>query len=82
MRIVEVKTNRERAAFRDFPYKLYKKNDQWCPYFVHEMNHILYHGRSIVYDRSQATFFLAMRDKEVVGRISVGIDEELNAHKR
>jgi len=82
MRIIEVKTDRERKLFQEFPYALYQKNSQWCPYFVHEMDRILYHNRSIVYDRSQAAFFLALEENRVLGRVSVGIDEILNAHKR
>jgi GNAT superfamily N-acetyltransferase len=80
--IIEVKTKKEKESFLRFPYDLYKDEPQWCPYFTHEMKRILYRHKSIVYDRSQSSFFLAVREGKVVGRISVGIDDILNEHKK
>lgn len=67
--IVEVKSKKQKNLFVDFPTKLYKGNE----FYVHplrgdEMN-IFSPKKNVSFDECDIVFYLAMRGKEVVGRI-------------
>ncbi len=67
--IIEVKTKKQRKQFVDFPTKLYKGN----PYYVHPLRGdelgIFDPKKNVSFDECDIVYFLAMRGKEVVGRI-------------
>ncbi|MBQ8343040.1 MAG: N-acetyltransferase [Clostridia bacterium] len=67
VRIEEVKTRRQRKEFVNFPLRLYKGNPYFVPpLYMDEM--ALFTGT--VYDeQAESVFYLAYRDKKVVGRI-------------
>lgn len=75
--IKEVKTRKQKRQFVDLPNKMYKNN----PYFVpalrlDEMN--LFKPKNVNYEDSEAKFFLAYKDKKVVGRIAAIIQKTYN----
>ena len=69
IRIAEVATRAQRKAFIEFPLKLYKGNDCFVPPLYGDEQKLFrpdYH----YYDTSEAVYYLAVREGEVVGRIS------------
>lgn len=69
VKIVEVKSKREKNLFVDFPTKLYKGND----YYVHplrcdEMN-IFNPKKNVSFDECDIVFYLAYKDNKLAGRI-------------
>jgi len=67
--VVEVKTKKQKREFVDFPTKLYKDND----YYVHPLRGdelaLFDPKKNVSYDECEIVFYLAYRDKKVVGRI-------------
>ena len=67
--IREVKTPKEQRAFVNFPLMLYKNNPYFVPpLYADEMK--LFKSDYHYYETSEAVYFLAYRNGEVVGRIS------------
>src|SRR5690242_16619170 len=55
--------------FVDLPYRLYKDCPQWVPPLLIDANLPLNRKKHPFFEHSEADFFLAIRDGEVVGRI-------------
>ncbi len=67
--IKEVQTHRERKAFIEFPLRLYRGNEYFVPPLYADEKKLFrksYH----YYEDAEAVYYLALRGKEVVGRIS------------
>ena len=78
--IKEVLTYKQKKAFVDFPIKLYKNNPYFVPCLrVDEMN-LFNPKKNVSYEDSEAKYFLAYKDKKVVGRIA-GIVQHLFNNK-
>ena len=84
LEIVEAITGRQQRDFLNFPLKLYKDN----PYFVPPLwgdEKKIFRSDYVYYDTSEAVYYNAYRDGEMVGRIS-GIlqkaSNELRGEKR
>jgi len=80
IKIEEVKTKKQQKQFVDFPTKLYKN----CINYVHplrcdEMN-LFNRKKNVSYDDCDAIYFLAYKDKQIVGRIA-GIIQKLYNQK-
>ncbi len=74
--VKEVLTYKQKKAFVDFPIKLYKNNPYFVPCLrVDEMN-LFNPKKNVSYEDSEAKYFLAYKDKKVVGRIA-GIVQHL-----
>ena len=67
--VLEVKTNKQKRQFVDFPTKLYKDND----FYVHPLRGdelaLFEPEKNVSYDECEIIFYLAYKDKKVVGRI-------------
>jgi len=67
--VVEVKTNKQKRQFVDFPTKLYKDND----FYVHPLRGdelaLFDPEKNVSYDECEVVFYLAYKDNEVAGRI-------------
>ncbi|MBQ9728043.1 MAG: hypothetical protein IJV85_00435 [Clostridia bacterium] len=77
LKIVEVKTRKQRKEFVEYPLRLYKGN----PYFVpplygDEMK--MFTPKNIYFKTCDSVFFLAERDGETVGRIQGIIQHQYN----
>lgn len=76
--IVEVKTNKQKRLFADFPLKLYKD----CPYYVPPMyseeKNILNPKKNFNLANCDCKCFLAYRDGELVGRIAGIVHNQAN----
>ena len=66
--------------FIRFPFDLYKDSDLWVPPFVNEMRTILDRNKHPFYQHSDAEFFLAESEKEVLGRIAILHQRNYSAH--
>lgn len=67
--IREVKTKKEQKAFIELPLKLYKDS----PYFVPPLyadEKAIFKKNYVYYETAKAVYYLAYRDKKLVGRIS------------
>ena len=69
IKIVEVKTKKQKKCFVDFPTKLYKGNE----YYVHPLRAdelgIFEPNKNVSYDECDIVFYLAYKDDVVAGRI-------------
>lgn len=69
VKIIEVKTKKDRRDFVDFPTKLYKGNE----YYVHPLRMdelaIFDPKKNVSFDECDIVYYLAKREGEVVGRI-------------
>ena len=67
--VKEVKSSKQQREFVNFPLRLYKNNPYFVPpLYADEMK--LFKSNYHYYETSEAVYFLAYRNGEVVGRIS------------
>lgn len=80
MRIEQVSDMRGLDQFIRFPWKVYQGNSNWVPPLLSEMKFVL--GRkNPFFHHAEAAYFLARKDKEVVGRIAAIVDRNhINLH--
>ncbi|MCL2179217.1 MAG: N-acetyltransferase [Proteobacteria bacterium] len=60
----------QRRKFLQFPYKLYAKEPCWVPPLYMDKKKMLSRKKNPWFQHGEAEFFLAFRNKEVVGRIA------------
>lgn len=72
--IVPVETKRQRKAFVDLPFHLYRDDPHWVPPLKGEALGLITPEKNGWFSHAKAQLFLAMRDGRVVGRISAHID--------
>lgn len=66
-----VATRRQRKAFLEFPWQLYRDDPHWVPAIRRDEQQLLgYAGRHPFYERNAVQTFLAVRDGQVCGRIA------------
>jgi GNAT superfamily N-acetyltransferase len=65
-----VRNRRELKQFILFPWKVYKGDPNWVPPLIVDMKEMLDKKKNPFFLHSDAEFFLARRDGEVVGRIA------------
>ena len=73
-RIVPVTTKRQRKAFVDLPFRLYRDDPNWVPPLKGEALGLITPEKNGWFSHAKAQLFLAERDGRVVGRISAHID--------
>src|SRR5579875_1826182 len=69
-----VTTKRDRKAFVDLPFRLYKDDPHWVPPLKGEALGLITPEKNGWYSHAKAQLFLAEEDGRVVGRISAHID--------
>ncbi len=67
-------------AFIRFPFKLYRGYPAWVPPLIADVQVTLDKKRHPFYEHSEAAFFLARRNGEVVGRVAVLVNNRYNTH--
>lgn len=72
--IVPVHTKRQRQAFVDLPFRLYRDDPNWVPPLKGEALGLITPEKNGWFSHAKAQLFLAMRGGAVVGRISAHID--------
>lgn len=80
--IEKVDTNNKDQVkrFVEFPYRLYRDCAQWVPPLFVDAYLPLNRKKHPFFEHSEADFFLAVRDGEVVGRICGGINKPFNEY--
>ena len=72
--IRDVTTKRDRKAFVDLPFRLYRDDPHWVPPLKGEALGLITPEKNGWYSHAKAQLFLAERAGQVVGRISAHID--------
>ncbi len=81
MKIEQISNKKELDEFIRFPWKVYQGNSNWVPPLVSEMKFVL-GDKNPFFKHAEAAYFLARRDREVVGRIAAIVDRNhINIHK-
>jgi hypothetical protein len=69
-----VRTRRELKRFVKVPFHLHRDHPQWVPPLVFERMEFLNRKKNPYFEHAEAEYFLAERDGEAVGRITVQVD--------
>ena len=69
-----VRNRRELKRFVKVPFQLHREHPQWVPPLIYERMEFLDRDKNPYFEHAEAEYFLAERDGEPVGRISVQID--------
>lgn len=76
IQLKEVKTKKELKAFVTFPFKLYKDNKYWVPPIVSDEMGTLSKDVNPAFETSDAYFYMAFKNEEIVGRIVAIINRD------
>jgi len=68
--IFNVKTKKEMKQFIRLPWEIYKDDPNWVPPLISELKKTFNKKKFPFFEHSDAEFFLARRDGEIVGRIA------------
>lgn len=72
--VVEISTRNDLRRFVDFAFTLYSNNPHWTPPIIEEEIDTLDQTKNPVLKNAKANYFLALKNKEIVGRIAVMIN--------
>ena len=75
IKIQEISTKKELKQFVKFPFSLYKGNKYWVPPIIKEEVESFDKLKNPVFEHSDARFFLALKDKKVVGRVAAIVNK-------
>lgn len=70
VRQIDTTNKKQVHQFVQFHYDLYKNCPQWVPPFYADIKTMLNRNKHPFYEQSDADFFIAIRDGQVVGRIA------------
>ncbi|MET0306919.1 MAG: hypothetical protein ABW196_11935 [Solirubrobacterales bacterium] len=74
--ICPVRSRRDLKRFVKVPFHLHRDHPQWVPPLIFERMQFLDRGKNPWFEHGEAELFIAERDGQPVGRISVQIDYE------
>ena len=77
---VDLSSKGDIKRFVQFPYDLYANHPQWVPPFIADVKTMLNPKKHPYYDHSDAEFFYAERDGEIVGRIAALENKPFNKY--
>ncbi len=80
IRKIQTGVRRDVKRFIDLPFRLYRNCPQWVPPLVDDVKLMLDRDKYPFYEHSDADFFLAERDGQVVGRIAALDNRHYNAY--
>ena len=75
-----VLTRKDKKAFVDFAWEVYRDDPAWVPPLKDEVHGLITPGKNPWFEHARAQFWLAERDDRVVGRISAQVDELVQEH--
>ena len=70
-----VLTKKDRQAFVDLAWEVYKNDPAWVPPLKDEVHGLITPGKNPWFEHAKAQFWLADRGGQLVGRISAQVDE-------
>jgi len=74
LQIIEINNISDYRKFVNFQFELYSKNRFWVPPIINEEIDTINPNKNPVYKNSNAKFYLAYRNKKIVGRIAAIIN--------
>src|SRR3954451_11516734 len=77
-----VQSRSDLSRFVKLPFRLYKGEPNWVPPLIYERKRHLDRKKNPFFEHAEAEYFVALRDGEVVGRISAHIDHRLNEYQQ
>lgn len=78
--IRSVQTKKDKKAFVDFAWEVYKDDPAWVPPLKDEVHGLITPGKNPWFEHARAEFWLAERAGKVVGRISAQVDDLVLEH--
>src|SRR3954452_5524415 len=75
-----VRTNKDRKAFVDFAWEVYKDDPHWVPPLKDEVHGLITPGKNPWFEHARAELWLADRGGKVGGRISAQVDDLVQEH--
>ena len=75
-----VTTKKDRKAFVDFAWEVYRDDPAWVPPLKDEVHGLITPGKNPWFEHARAQFWLAERGGRIVGRISAQVDELVQEH--
>ena len=75
-----VETKKDRKAFVDFAWKVYKEDPAWVPPLKDEVHGLITPGKNPWFEHARAKLWLAERAGRVVGRMSAQVDDLVQDH--
>ena len=75
-----VTSKKDRKAFVDFAWEVYKGDPAWVPPLKDEVHGLIAPGKNPWFEHAKAQFWIAERGGKVVGRISAQVDELVQKH--
>lgn len=80
IRKIDTRNRDDARQFIDLPYRLYRKSPYWVPPLRSEMELVLDRDKHPFYQHSEADFFVAESEGQVVGRIAALHNRNYCAH--
>jgi GNAT superfamily N-acetyltransferase len=80
--VVPVANRREKKAFLEYPWQLYRNNPNWVPPLRMDQKELVGYSYHPFYLRNKLQTFLAYRDNQVCGRIAAIVNEEHNEFQK
>jgi len=77
---IDLNSRSEIDRFVQFPFDLYEGHPQWVPPFISDVRTMLNPEKHPYYEHSDAEFFIAEREGEVVGRIAALENKPFNQY--
>lgn len=78
MKIIPITTQKDIMRFIKFPHKLYKGDKNWVPKLIMDEKNFFNPKKNPYYAHSEVMLFLAVKNDEVVGRISAHTNTQHN----
>lgn len=76
--VVNLHSKKEINDFVMFPFSLYKGVSQWVPPFISDMKLMLNQKKHPFYEHSEAEYYIAWQNNEIVGRLGVMENKPFN----
>lgn len=81
--VKEVSSKDELKKFVKFPFQLYKESNQWVPPIISQELETFNKKNNPIFNDAEASFFLAYKNQEIVGRVAAIINWlEVNHQKQ
>src|SRR3569832_2310710 len=75
-----VQSKKDRKAFVDFAWEVYKNDPAWVPPLKDEVHGLITPGKNPWFEHARAQLWLAERGGRVAGRISAQVDDLVQEH--
>ena len=75
-----VRTKKDKKAFVDLAWEVYKDDPAWVPPLKDEVHGLITPGKNPWFEHAKAEFWLAERGEKLVGRISAQVDALVEEH--